>query len=401
MNLPDADRLLVVLSDLELGAGGLLDDYPDDPFLGALIRSFNAAPYDALAVDLVLNGDTFDLLKTPYRGEHPRHITADVAVGKLVRVVAAHPIFFEALRAFLSHPRAARRVHFVVGNHDPELFFPAVQTTLRALLGHDETIRFPGLSLDIGDVHIEHGQQGDPLFRMEADKPFVDHGGTPILNLPFASVALLDVAMPLQALLCFHDRVKPRDAVFALLPEVWEVLSARYWSYWTRDYWRGWFSDADPVKRVSWTLLREVASRFGSRNADSTIDASWQRSLLLDTNHRLSLVGHTHEASWSTLADRKVLVTGTFRHEFTIDADGVPATQLPKVYAEAWLKQGRVVRSYLVEADGPPPPAGWVPASIFAVRAELQRLLGTDAQRKEEEEAREAQEAREARPPRG
>ena len=36
---PDADRLLVILSDIEMGAGGWIDDFPHSEWLGQLIRS--------------------------------------------------------------------------------------------------------------------------------------------------------------------------------------------------------------------------------------------------------------------------------------------------------------------------------------------------------------------------
>lgn len=64
-----------------MGAGGPFDDFPQSDFLGELILSYNSPPFHELAVDLVFNGDTFDLLKTSYVDEYPRHITRDVALA--------------------------------------------------------------------------------------------------------------------------------------------------------------------------------------------------------------------------------------------------------------------------------------------------------------------------------
>lgn len=70
-----ADRLLVVLSDIEMGAGGAWDDFPHCDRLGELLLSYAGPEHANRAVDLVFNGDTFDLLKTNVDGAYPRHIT--------------------------------------------------------------------------------------------------------------------------------------------------------------------------------------------------------------------------------------------------------------------------------------------------------------------------------------
>ena len=130
-----ADRLLVVLSDVEMGAGGVLDDFPHSAWLAELLGSYNEKPYSGIPVDLVFNGDTFDLLKTSVAGVWPRHVTEAVALAKLERILAAHPAFLEGVRAFLTGGDAQRRVHFVIGNHDAELAFPAVQRRLSQAIG--------------------------------------------------------------------------------------------------------------------------------------------------------------------------------------------------------------------------------------------------------------------------
>ena len=127
----DVDRLVVVFSDVEMGSGGDRDDFPHSPFLADLILSYLDGPFSDMAVDFVFNGDTFDLLKTPYKDTFPHHITKDVAVAKMAAVAAAHPKFFEALSHILDHPSGNNRVHFVVGNHDSEILFPEVQGFLR------------------------------------------------------------------------------------------------------------------------------------------------------------------------------------------------------------------------------------------------------------------------------
>src|SRR5689334_16167221 len=81
-----SDRLLVTLSDIEMGSGGPWDDFPHDDHLAELILSYAGSEHRDHAVDLVFNGDTFDLLKTSVDGAYPHHITPAVALAKLDRV---------------------------------------------------------------------------------------------------------------------------------------------------------------------------------------------------------------------------------------------------------------------------------------------------------------------------
>lgn len=394
---PSADRLLVVLSDIEMGAGGPTDDFPHSAWLGELLLTYNEPPYHRIPVELVFNGDTFDLLKTSFEGAYPRHVTAAIALHKLARIAAAHRPFFEAVRRFLEHRDAERRVHFVIGNHDLELLFPEVQRELRRLLGDDPRVSLAGMELHVGDVHIEHGQQADPSFRME-EPWFVDYQGERILNLPWASVALLDVAMPMHPILHHHDRIKPREELFALLPDVREAVVNAYWTYWTRDWARSAWRRDDPVKRVSWTVLREVAYRFRTQDGDVRVRREFERRLQGPDAPRVIVVGHEHRPALSTWGDRRFLVTGAFRDEYMLEQAGRVLRPIQKTWAEVFLEKGHAIRARLVDIDGPPAPEGYAPESIFnvlePVKAHL--LARSEAERKKLADAQQEQEAREA-----
>ena len=396
---PACDRLLVVLSDIEMGAGGPTDDFPHSDFLGEVIRSYGERPFHRLPIDLVFNGDTFDLLKTSYQGAFPRHITAEVALGKFRRIAAAHPAFFDAVRQFLGESRsgAARRVAFLVGNHDPEIQFPEVKQAIRELCDVDGRISFPGDSLDIGKVHIEHGHQLDPSFRMDAAVPFVRFDGQEVLNISWASAALLDTIMPMQPLLCFHDRLKPKSEVFALLPDVKELLIGAFWQYWTHDYWKGYFDSNDPTRRLSWTVLKETIWRFGSRNPEISMDDTFLKRLENDDRYALYVLGHQHQATCWSYGDRKILRSGGFRNEYMLCNRGQELRPIPKSYVEAYLLGGVPVRSGLMELPAPPAPPGYVPESIFDVLPAVRSLLANNARLAEDRAGQRAQEQRESR----
>lgn len=389
----EADRLVLVLSDLEMGAGGPTDDLPNEEFVGELLLGYNGGPTADLPVELVFNGDTFDFLKTTYQGAWPRHVTAEVALGKLERIARAHPRFFQALREFLAHGRAERRVVFVVGNHDPELVFPEVQQAIRRLCDADDAqVRFPGLSYDIGELHVEHGSQRDACFAVDPDEPFIHHEGRTLLNLAWGSVALLEVAMPLQPLLYHLDRVKPRRIVFELIPQARDFIMGAYWRYWTRDFLRDWIGGGDPVKRFNWTMFREIAWRFGSGEADVVMGDAYQRALVESDTHRCYVIGHQHEPLLWRSGGRTLLRTGCFRHEWLVEDGGRKQTLLPKVYAEVFMRGGQVRRGQIVEFDGPPPPKSHVP-DFLSLAPVVDRLLRGAEDTRAAQASQEAKEA--------
>jgi len=387
---PGADRLIVCISDIEMGAGGVTDDFPHPVWLARLIDGYDDVP---VSVDFVFNGDTFDLLKTAMNdGSHPHHITHEVACEKFGRIQAAHKPFFDAMARALS--RSDRRALFVLGNHDQDLLFPELQRDVTHRIGG--RAEFPGFSVGIGDCWIEHGSQQDPLFRVDPDQPFVMVDGRRFLALPWAAVALLDVAIPLQPQLYHYDRLKPRDHVLDLLPELKDLLANAYWEYWTRDSFDDWFGGGhDPIKKLDWYSFREIMYRFSSSDIDVHNEADWLARMKADKRYRVFLLGHEHKPSWVAWGDRKVLRTGAFRNEYMVENDGLQQTPLPKVYAEIWQRDGQTIQSELVERACPPAPEGYVPSTIYGALGAIRRLQRSAAHTARVRAAREQQERQE------
>ncbi len=395
---PGADHLLVVLSDIEMGAGGVTDDFPHPEWLGELVLQYAAPPFDTVSVDFVFNGDTFDLLKTALDdGTYPTHITAELAVQKWERIERAHGPFLDALRLALQSPNT--RALFVYGNHDQDLMFPQVQERVRERLG-GERVLFPGFGVSIGDCWIEHGSQQDSLFRVEPDQPFIDIDGQLVLNLPWGATTIIEAMLPYQPVLYHQERCKPRERVLELLPEVREFLLERTWNYWTNDYVSSWLSGRDPLKKLDWTMFREVVYRYATDDAGVHIGGDWVHRMQTDPLHRIFLLGHEHKADWTSWTDRKVLRTGAMRNEYVIGKDGIGHTVMPKVYAHVWQKRFCTVSSELVEVTGPELPEGYCPSTLYEVLGPVRRLqtqLQTEVMRERARAEREAQERRETR----
>jgi len=369
MNQPTrADRLVVVVSDVEIGAGGVTDDFPQSEVLGqVLLRTRQDTD---LPIDFVFNGDTFDFLKTRVSGRWPLQVTADLAVAKLVNIMRAHEGFFDALQSLALTEET--RLHFVVGNHDPELVFEQVQRVLRRRLGGSTTaINFPGFIWRFGDLHIEHGSQADPLFRVDPDQPFGTHRGRPMLALPWGSVAILEVAMPMQPVLYHFDRVKPREILIEQVPELQDLLTGLYYTYW-KEHGTGWLLGDDQLKRLSWDSFKEILYRFGTRDLEVNTDDHLRKLVSDEGQIKVAIGGHTHSPSLWTNADQRVLTTGCWRNEFVMEGDRFEP--LPRVHAHVWMQGERSLHATLVEHPAPPIPKGYVP-EVHKQLPELRALL--------------------------
>jgi UDP-2,3-diacylglucosamine pyrophosphatase LpxH len=135
MNLPRHDELHVI-SDLHMG--GARPDFQilrETRRLAAFIRWVTGQRPDG-HVALVLNGDVVDTLAEDIGG----YVAVDEALAVFARIMDRDPGFspvWDALASFVKQPR--RTLVIVIGNHDIELAFPAVQHLILTRLAGDDT----------------------------------------------------------------------------------------------------------------------------------------------------------------------------------------------------------------------------------------------------------------------
>jgi len=196
---------LVVVSDLHLGRGKnpetgrfyeLEAFFYDDDFRTFCEWLCDDAARRGTTFQLVLNGDTFDLLRldpvplpdddTHRRTPYAPVLTPPRAAAEVGRILEGHPRFVTALATVLA------RGHSIVvlpGNHDIEIQWEPVQEAMREVLasspvlsGVDRSaamarLRFhPWFHYEPGRVWIEHGCQYDPenAFRFPLRRGLVD-----------------------------------------------------------------------------------------------------------------------------------------------------------------------------------------------------------------------------------
>jgi len=193
---PTAGRLTIVLGDLHMGIGrdasGAWDPREDFRWaddLAAFLKAIDAQGRGA--TDLVLNGDTFELLQDVKPGckydDAGLGCTEADALARFERVLAAHAPEMAALGAFAR--AGSNGVVFVPGDHDAALLFPKVAARLvQTLRAPRAEVATPGYwaSTD-GRIYVEHGHQLDfSAARFDAwPKPFVTRAGRTHLMRPW------------------------------------------------------------------------------------------------------------------------------------------------------------------------------------------------------------------------
>jgi hypothetical protein len=162
-------RTTVVLSDMHMGPGRdsagrwyPIEDFrwpgEFDAFLAAVARDAKGG------VDLVLNGDTFELLQSP-SADCPGS-TADLGcteaqvVARFDRVLNAHRAEIESIGRFAR--AGSNRVVVLAGDHDAALLWKTVARRLETALAAPGRVDIPAsadwLSAD-GVIYAEHGHQ--------------------------------------------------------------------------------------------------------------------------------------------------------------------------------------------------------------------------------------------------
>lgn len=225
---PPVARTIVVIGDLHMGPGrdssGAWHAVEDFRWRDEFIRFLDALTAEDGAVDLVINGDLFELLQSPdvpcAHADGVAGCTDNEALQRLFIAITAHAAELAAIGKFASS--GANRVYVVPGDHDAALLMPRVWARALAAFGAapDRVQLASSGRWRSGDgrVHVEHGHQ----LPLSADRfsrwptPFITDGGGTRLERPWGEHALLP----------FYDRTEARYPIVDNIAE--EGVGAKF-----------------------------------------------------------------------------------------------------------------------------------------------------------------------------
>ena len=152
-------------------------------------------------------------------------------IYKLVKIKRGHPDFFKALSIWMER---GNKIIIVKGNHDLELYWPAVRNYLRLIIAeaiaekNDKNIEdvlkrniLPNItfiddSVEIDkDFYIEHGHRYDK-FCMVLDEPVLKNNPSQ-MNIPFGSFFNRYLLNRIELFFPFLDNVRPSGNVLPIL----------------------------------------------------------------------------------------------------------------------------------------------------------------------------------------
>lgn len=359
----------LVVSDLHLGTGvregelNPLEDFFHDDRFAELLDFYEQKCGDDDQIELILNGDIFDLLKVQIDGVWPTEITQEIATEKLRQCLDGHPRFVGALRSFMAPPN--RRLVYLPGNHDLDMWFSQPQELFKRYVAPGATaerVRFITSSdtyyLPEG-IQIRHGHQLERIHWVDYQSMTRKRrDGTEILNLPWGTLWILEVMNPAKLEKNHIDRVQPFGR-FILGGVLFEpkftakflLLSTLYWLRHRIFTIRAWL---ERLKRLP-RLLREEIVEIGD------FDHAAMRSVNKMRGVHTLIVGHSHAPRFRVLGRDKLMVnTGTWMDMINLDlrylgqASGLTYALIE--YTDAGKPRTRLMRWH-----GNPPPFEPVP----------------------------------------
>ncbi|MFQ6014961.1 MAG: hypothetical protein ACE5NP_05925 [Anaerolineae bacterium] len=224
------NKVKIVMSDLHLGAGlaeqgNRLEDFTShEPFAAFLGQLVEESEETGTEMELILNGDCIEFLQVPavtsydpqrhYNPDAYRSSSEEAAVQRTSLVTTGHSSLFGALRDFLKPASPRRYVTILKGNHDVQLYWPAVKKALRQALGatgeRAELLTFHERCISREGIYVEHGNQyAETGNRFQDFEEPLDPEDRSRLETPWGSRFMVEFFNEVEQERYWVDNVKP------------------------------------------------------------------------------------------------------------------------------------------------------------------------------------------------
>lgn len=205
------------------GSRNILEDFNYDDSFIAFLDYYSQGEFQEASVELILNGDFFNLLQVNYMGVHTYLMTERIVLYGLQQAVNGHSELFEALKRFAKVP--GHTLTYIVGNHDQGMLFEKPRRFLSDILSCD--IRFFNHDYEFDGIHVEHGHMHEWQSSFDSKAYFITRGlPEPVLNLPWASLFVSEFLPKIKMERSYVDKVKPFSAMirWMIVNDPWFAL---------------------------------------------------------------------------------------------------------------------------------------------------------------------------------
>lgn len=315
-------KIKLVVSDFHIGRGSrfsngstnVLEDFHHDHRFKEFLEYYTTGDYKDAEVELILNGDMLNLIQVDYHGHYPVIITETVSVAKTKAVIEGHPVFFNALKKFISKP--TRTLTYVIGNHDQEMLWKQTREVFEEAVG--AAVQWKNIYYQVDGVHIEHGHQYEAVNRMDPTRLFLTENlPEPILNLPWGTLFTIQFITRLKMQRPYVDKVRPFRHM------IW-------WSFFHDT----WIAVASTFKLISYFIATRFSkNRYRQSSLKTTLRMLLEASVfpdLSDAARRILrtpeihtvIFGHTHVYKYVQFGENKRYINeGTWTDITSLDLE--------------------------------------------------------------------------------
>lgn len=347
-------RIKLVISDCHLGTGPILsdgginplEDFRKDTKFVEFLEHHTTGEFQGAQVELVINGDFFDMLQVRSHAESPYEILESVAVYKIRRILKGHPLVINALKKFIDQGHS---IKYIWGNHDAGIWWPEVRKEIHEAIS--PKIDFMLEPYEFDGVRIEHGHQYEIIHHFDVDNMFLERKGRVILNFPFGSFFVAGFLVPLKERRSYMSQVVPFSKYLR-----WGLIF---------DFW---FTVLQGFRAALFFIkMRFVFHPFRFTRISKTFKILYQlmkrpvfrgiaHGILQETGAKILIMGHNHEATHRHYRDGTQYVnTGTWTDVTSFDPaslgrlsrptyayiDHSKEGELPKVELKVWRGKHR------------------------------------------------------------
>ncbi len=316
-------KIKLVVSDFHLGAGhrnpdgslNILEDFFHDREFIEFMEYYSSSEFENAEVELILNGDFFNLLMVDYDEIDPDIITELVAIRRMRKIMEGHRAVMNGLRYFQS--LEGKSLVMVMGNHDPGVLFPSVQAEIRKFMG--ESVKFYLEAYEFDGIYVEHGNQYEIANAFDRTQYFLTEGvPEPLINQPWGTLFLVHVVNDIKRRKRHFDKVLPfgtylrwmllYDFKFGL-SVIWKIV---------RFFFKSRFAN-DPRRKNSFLQTLKIlieAPLFPD------LDEAAARILATREDVHTVIFGHNHRPTFRQFGPQKqYLNTGTWNEMTNLEVD--------------------------------------------------------------------------------
>jgi UDP-2,3-diacylglucosamine pyrophosphatase LpxH len=238
-----ANKVKIIVSDLHLGVGffdldkgNVLEDFiVDSTFARFLHDMKEESEIEGTDFELIIGGDMIEFLQAPavdqfeprraYSLENYRSSLEEDSARKIDLIIRGHPMFFVALREFIKPANPQRKVTIIKGNHDVELYWPAVKERIRQAVyatGEERAklLAFEEVCVNREGIYVEHGNQyAEKVNRVDNFEEPLDPEREGQLAIPAGSQFVIEFFNQVEWEKWWVDSVKPITAL------IWYALA--------------------------------------------------------------------------------------------------------------------------------------------------------------------------------